>query len=173
MGSEKMVKGAVVNGYLKFVKKKWGVVGLQEAAKYAGIDENPRDGEWVPATTATKVLEWIRDNKGMKYVEDAGRYASTDLGVFTYIVASFMSIEKFIRRAQETYRTLFNYGEFVIEPTDTGAAITIKDARYPEPSCNAWKGALEGIMQVTRTKGEVRMIDADSPEDCKYEMIWK
>ena len=168
-----MVKGAVVNGYLKFVKKKWGLAGVQEAARYAGITENPKDGEWVPATTATKVLEWIRDNKGIKYGEDAGRYASTDLGVFTYIVASFMSFEKFIKRAQETYKTLFNYGEFIIDLHPNDAVIVIKNARNPEPSCVAWKGAIEGIMKITRTNGTVEPVKPDDPEDCKYVLKWE
>ncbi len=170
--SEKMAKGAVLNGYLKFIKKKWGLAGLQEAAKYAGIEENPKDGEWIPAEMSTSVLMWIKEKKGEKYVIEAGKYASTDLGVFTYIVASFMSVEKFIRRARDTYKTLFNYGEFIIEEGDKKATITIKNAREPEPSCLAWEGALLGILEITKTKGKVTPIEPDSEEDCKYVVEW-
>ncbi len=167
-----MAKGAVLNGYLKFVKKKGGIEGLQEAAKYVGMDENPKDGEWIPAEMATSVLMWIKEKKGDKYVVEAGRYVSTDLGVFTYIVVSFMSVEKFIRRARDTYKTLFNYGEFIIEEEDNKATITIKNTREPEPSCLAWEGALQGILEITKAKGKVTPVDPDNEEDCKYVMEW-
>ncbi len=171
--SEKMAKGAVVNGYLKFVKKKWGIEGMQEAMKYAGINKLPKDGEWFPADATTKVLKWIEENKGLNYVVEAGRHASKDLGVFRYIVASFMSVERFLKRSRETYSLLFNYGEFLIDHTNNGAIITIKNARHPEPSCYAWEGALRGILEITRTKGSVERIDPDNPEDCKFRMTWE
>ena len=173
MPDKKMVKGAVMNGYLRFVKRKWGIEGVKEALKYVGMDVNPKDGEWIPAEMATSVLMWIKENKGEKYVVEAGRYASTDLGVFTYIVASLMSVEKFIRRARDTYKTLFNYGEFIIEEGDNKATITIKNAKHPEPSCLAWEGALQGILEVTKTKGKVTPVEPDNEEDCKYEMVWE
>jgi len=100
MVDKKMVKGAVVNGYLKYVKKKWGTMGYKEALQSLGISSEPKDSEWVPAEMATDVLNWIRENKGEQHVGGAGRYASQDLGVFTYMVASFMSIERFMKKAQ-------------------------------------------------------------------------
>ncbi len=172
MVAEKMAKGAVLNGYLKFIKKKWGIDGLQAAAKYAGIEENPKDGEWIPAEMATSALTWIMENKGEKYVVEAGRYATTDLGVFTYIVASFMSVEKFIKRARDTYKTLFNYGDFVIEEGNNKAIITIKNAKHPEPSCLAWEGALQGILEITKNRGKVTPVEPDNEEDCKYVVEW-
>ena len=173
MPDDKMVKGAVMNGYLRFVKRKWGIEGVKEALNHVGLSVNPKDSEWISAETANEVLIWIRDTKGPEYVEYAGRYASTDLGVFTQMIASLISIEKFIKRAQDTYRTLFNYGEFLIEENDNGAIITIKDVRHPGPSCIAWEGALQGILAITKTEGKVTPIEPDSEEDCKYVVEWK
>ncbi len=173
MADEKMVKGALINGYLKFVKKKWGVAGLGEVKRHVGIDGNIKDGKWVPVSTAVEILEWIQHKKGDQYVVAAGKHAMKDLGVFKYIIATFMSIETFIKRAKSTYDTLFNYGAIIIEDSEHGAVITLKDSRDTEASCLSWKGALEGIMEITRTKGEVKTLTPDVPEDCKFEMRWK
>ncbi|NPA75498.1 MAG: hypothetical protein GXO25_05400 [Euryarchaeota archaeon] len=173
MAEEKKVKGALVNGYLKYVKKKWGNAGLQEVKARAGIERNIKDGEWVPVDNAVAVLEWIKNTKGESHVVDAGRHTAKDLGVFKYIIASFMSIERFIHRAQDTYNTLFNYGAIIIKDTDKGAIVTLRDSRDTDSSCLAWEGALKGIMEVTRTHGTVTPIEPDAPEDCKFEMVWK
>ncbi len=173
MPDKKMVKGAVMNGYLRFVKRKWGIEGVKEALKYVGMDVNPKDGEWIPAEATTGVLEWIKENKGEEYVEYAGRYASTDLGVFTQMIAAFINIEKFMKRASATYKTLFNYGEFLIDSNEHGAVVTIKDAKEPEPSCLAWKGALEGILIITHTKGTIEPLEPEDPKDCRFLMTWK
>ncbi len=173
MAEKKMVKGALVNGYLKYVKKKWGVAGLEEVKRSAGIARDIKDGEWVPVETAVAVLEWLLSTKGERHVVDAGRHAAKDLGIFKYIIASFMSIERFIKRAQSTYDTLFNYGAIIIKDTERGAMVVLKDSRDTDSSCMAWEGALKGIMEVTRTRGTVTPMEPDAPEDCKFEMVWK
>ncbi len=169
-------KGAVINGYLKFIKKKWGVTGLEDAMRFAGVDRFPKDAEWVPLEKPEKLLAWIYENKGEKQTTEAGKYATKDLGIFTYILVSLMSMDRFLKRAKETYYTFFNYGEFILEKTDDGAIITLKNSiknKYSQYSKYSWKGAFMGIMEITGTKGTVEYIEPDSPYDFKYHLKWK
>ena len=80
--AQKHAKGAVLNGYLKFIKKKWGTNGLNEAMKYAEIEKMPLDSEWLPVIKFDLVMEWIVKNKRIDMVKEAGRYSARDLGIF-------------------------------------------------------------------------------------------
>ena len=168
----KRAKGAIVNSYLKFIKKKWGIHGLQDAMKYAGITRPVKDSEWFPMEKTDRVLEWIAENRGMDYVVEAGKYAPKNMGVFTSFFAAVIGIERMLRRAGETYRTIFDFGEIHIAIEKNRAVVEIKGARLTDYSCPAWKGALEGIMELTRTAGKVMPVKPDSPEDCKFILEW-
>lgn len=170
--SEKKAKGVVANGYMKFIKRKWGTEGLREAMKYAGIKKEIKDGEWLSMTKTDKLLEWIGRNKGMEYVREAGRYTAKDMGIFRHMFASIMGIEKLLKRSQETYSTIFNFGKIEIEMEDKKARITFREARLTEYSCVAWEGALQGLMEVTRSHGTIKPVKPENPEDCAFEMQW-
>ena len=169
---EKKAKGVVANGYLKFIKRKWGIEGLNQAMQHAGIKEAPKDGEWFSMLKTERLLEWIDRNKGMKYVIEAGRYTAKDMGIFRYMFASIIGIERLLRRAQNTYSTIFNYGRIEMEMASKKAKITFRDAKVTEYSCMAWKGALHGLMEVTRSHGSVKHLEPENPEDCAFEMQW-
>ena len=169
---EKRAKGVVANGYMKFIKRKWGIEGLNQAMEYAGIKRELRDGEWFSMTKTDKLLEWIGRKKGMEYVIEAGRYTAKDMGIFRYMFASIMGMERVLRRAQDAYGTIFNFGKIDIEMNGKKAKITFRDARLTEYSCMAWEGALQGLMEVTRSHGSVKPLEPQNPEDCAFEMQW-
>lgn len=172
--AEKMAKGAILNGYLKFIKKKWGKFGLEEAMKYAGVKKMPKDGEWGPAYEFDKVLEWIANNKGMNNVKEAARYYAKDLGIFGYIFGAIVGPERLLNRMKETYPTMFNYGDPLIDMEKGGnkAVITFKGASLTEYDCPAWEGGLIGLMEITRSNGRVKVLEPDNPEDCKFMVEW-
>lgn len=169
---EKKAKGAVVNGYLKLIKRKWGIQGVEEAMEYAGIKTRPKDGEWLSMVRTDKVLEWIAKNKGMEYVREAGKYTAKNMGIFQYLFASIIGMERFLKRAEETYGTIFNFGEIRIKIDGKTATANLKGARFSQYSCTAWEGALLGFMEVTKSHGTVKALKPDSPEDCKFFMEW-
>ena len=47
----------------------------------------------------------------------------------------------------------------------------MKDSNRIEESCMAWEGALEGMMEVTRTKGTVKMTKCQVKGDIYDEFI--
>jgi hypothetical protein len=169
---ERKAKGVVANGYLKFIKRKWGIMGLNQAMEYAGIKRELKDGEWFSMTKTDKLLEWIGRNKGMEYVKEAGRYTAKDMGIFRYMFASIMGIERLLKRAQDAYRTMFNFGMIDMEIEGKKARITFRKARLTEYSCIAWEGALQGLMEVTHSHGTVKHLEPENPDDCAFEMRW-
>ncbi len=169
---ERKAKGAIVNGYFKLIKRKWGMQGVREAMKYAKINAQPKDGEWFSMEKTDKVLEWIGRNKGMDYVREAGKYTAKDLGIFRYLIASIVGIERFLKKAEATYDTMFDFGGINIKIEEKTALIELRGARITEYSCVAWEGALLGIMEVTKSHGTVKPLEPDNPKDCKFFMKW-
>ena len=172
--TEKMVKGAFINGYFKFIKKRWGQIGLEEAMKYAGVKWMPKDGDWVPTSEYDKVLEWIAKNKGMNKVKEGGRYSARDLGVFGYMFGAIVGPEELLNRIKEAYPIFFSYGDLLIDMEKEGnrVIITFKGASLTEYDCPALEGGLIGLMEITRSNGRVKVLEPDSPEDCKFMVEW-
>ena len=81
MGDPKL-RGSVILGYLKFIKKTWGVSGLEQCTKDLGLDMSAiKDGGWYRETISGQVLAWISNNKGPEYVEKAGAHVIKNLGI--------------------------------------------------------------------------------------------
>ena len=85
---DRKVKGSVLLGYMKFIHKAWGQDGLDELISDIGIDPDIKEDMLYIDEWSAKILAWIADNKGEEYIERAGKYAITDLGVLSYIVES-------------------------------------------------------------------------------------
>jgi hypothetical protein len=109
----------------------------------------------------------------MEYVVEAGKYAPKNMGVFASFFAAVIGIERMLRRGEDVYKTVFNFGEIRIHINGRKAVVEIKGGRVTEYSCAAWKGAFEGIMEVTKTIGTVKPLEPDEPEDCKFLLEWR
>jgi hypothetical protein len=168
----KKAKGVVLNGYLKFIKRKWGFQGMEDAMKYAGIEDMPYDSQWLPVEVFDRVLEWVKVNKGIGMVTEAARYSAKDLGVFVHLFTSVMSIESLLKRTKETYPTMFNYGDIDINIKDRKAEVVLKDVVTTGCECQAWKGGLIGLLELSRNKGTVVELPSENPLDCRYEIDW-
>ncbi len=166
--TEEMSKGAVPNGYMKFIKRKWGVSGLEEAMKYAGIEKRPKDSEWFPMRKSDMLLEWIYRNKGEKQVIEAGRFAAKDLGIFGYLFSSILGLDRLLERSRETYPRMFNYGRMIYEKDGNRAIVIMKGVKLSEYTCLAWEGGIKGLMEITKSTANLRRIEVESDRDCKY-----
>ncbi len=166
-------KGAVINGQLKYIKKKWGQQGLKEAMSFAGFSRAPRDGEWIPISKNHLLYEWLIKNKGRKQVYEAARYTAMDLGIFSFIF-SFVGMEKLLEKARLNYKTLFNYGDIVIEKLgERKVKITMKEVGTEKFICDIWEGAIRGLMDVTKSGGTINRTTPDESIDCVYIVRWE
>jgi hypothetical protein len=156
--AERMHKGAVIQGYLSFVKHKWGQEGLDQCCQAAGLRIDGIDTEKMyPIENGQAVLEWIRATKGIEYVRMAGNHTVKNLGSLAYLVR-FVNIKHLLKRAKDNYANTFNYGAVSVLSDEFAkrAQVIMKNANFYEESNAAWVGAFEGMLEVTRTKGTVK-----------------
>jgi len=174
--SERKVKGAVITGYMKFIKKTWGQEGVDECLAAVGLGGTSiSDGKWYDDQLSTDVVAWIADRKGGDYVEKCGRYTVRDLGLLSYIVR-FMDIKSLLRRGPESYAEAFSYGYLKVEIGEKKAAVRVKGhAPFDKHGCKMWLGVLGGMLAMTKTKGRVIETKCENKgsEFCEFEMEWE
>jgi len=173
--TEQELRGSVTIGYLKYVKKKWGLDGLKSAEEAVGIPmERINQGGFYPRYLTDRVLQWISENHGMDAVEDAGRYTIKNLGLFSFLVR-FLKIETMIRKGRDGFKQAYKYGKMKIETGENEAWVRMKDVNNIKESCVGWQGALKGIMDLTKKKGTVEEVKCqlDGNEWCEYHLTWE
>lgn len=157
--TERKLKGGVMLGYFDFIRRQWGEDGVEECARITGIvPANIQAERFYPLAMDQEILKWISQNKGMEFVKKVGNHTVKNLGMLTYLVR-YVNIKNLLKKAKGNYEETFNYGEVSILCDDFGkrATIVMKDCNLIEESSIAWLGAFEGMMEVTRTKGTVKL----------------
>jgi hypothetical protein len=176
MSIQRKVKGGVIRGYFDFVRHQWGSDGVRECGKVIGFDlQTIKEDSFYPAEIDEEILKWISGTKGSQFVQKAGNHTVKNLGVLSYMV-KFVNIKHLLKKAKDNYQDTFNYGEVSILADELGkrAVVIMKDCNIIEESCDAWLGAFEGMMELTRTKGSVkqnkRQINGDDYDE--YIIDW-
>ena len=174
---EKRVKGSVIIGYFKFIKKTWGQDGLDGSVAAMGYGPDTMDeSKWYNDKYSTSVLTWIAENKGEDYLERCGRHTVKDLGLMSYIVR-FMDIKSILKRGPDSYREAFDYGSFKVSIIDDNkATIAIEgSAANDKYACRTWIGVFKGMLEMTNTKGKVveTQCELKGAPFCLYEMTWE
>ena len=174
--NERLMKGGVMLGYFNFIRHKWGEGSVAECIEATGVDPGKLKEEIsYPGKMDERVLRWISETKGMDYVQELGVHAVKNLGELSYLV-KFVNIRNLLMKFQENYHDTFQYGELSVLMDKAGKRSTIimKNCNSQEESCMAWLGAFEGMMELTRTKGTVklikRQIDGDGYDE--YLLNW-
>ena len=175
--SERRLKGGVIIGYLDFIKRQWGQKGLDECLNSLNLKANSFKHEsFYSDEQDEKILYWISSTKGMDFVKKAGNHTVKNLGSLAYLVR-FVNIKHLLKKAKENYEDTFSFGEISVLCDDFGkrAVVIMKNSNKIEEACIAWEGALEGMMEVTRTKGTVKMTKCQMKGDPYDEFIldWK
>ena len=172
---EKKVRGSVINGYLNFVEKTWGKEGIASCKKDLDIENTKfKDGIRYPNSTLITVIKWISDNKGINNVRKAGNHTVKNLGMLAYIVR-FAKMETMVMKAKEAYEESYDQGKVDIKIEDYKAIATMKDVSEIPENCEGWIGALEALLELTHTKGNVLKTKCQLKGDphCEYEVTWE
>ncbi|MFO7619496.1 MAG: hypothetical protein R6W91_07605 [Thermoplasmata archaeon] len=172
--TERMVRGSVINGYLKYVEKTWGKVGFERCMAEAKLTEiKPKDGTLYPYSMELEVIRWISRNYGMESVKKAGKHTVKNLGLLSYLVR-FASIETMLGKAKDSYHEAYAFGHVDIQITGKRAIAIMKDVSDIPENCQGWIGALEGLLELTRTDGRVLKTKCQLKGDphCEYEITW-
>ncbi len=171
---EKMVRGSILNGFFKFIKRSWGDQGLDEFRGYSNIDpERIKMKEWYSAEILSDIHRWLGEVKGKEYVRRAGRYTVQDLGLLSYLV-QFASIETLLKKAPKSYNDAFSYGKALIKIEENQAVVKMKNVVIDDYTCDAWRGVFEGTLKATKTKGKVEIYEDETKgeNDCYFLMTW-
>ncbi len=170
---DKKVRGDLLLGYFKGVKKFWGVKGLKECEKYVGAKEdNIKSTSWYPIEYHSKMHRFLGE-KNESAVVKVARHAIQDLGMLSYLVR-FVSIERMLKKGPKSYKDTFNFGVPTVNIHDNHAIIKLKDVVTTEYTCLGWKGVFLGALDATNTEGKVKIIDHEDKDenDCYFKITW-
>lgn len=171
---DQRIKGSVINGHLKFIKKKWGAAGVEGACKELRIDcTRIEENRWYDADYSNKILTWIARNKGVDQVVACGAHTVKDLGILSYIVR-FMNMRSMVAKAKENYSDAFSYGRVKVEIDGDSALVIMKDVARSEYTCLAWRGVFEGMLEMTKTPGKVEEVKCQfkGAPRCEFIVDW-
>ncbi|MCK5310053.1 MAG: TIGR02265 family protein [Thermoplasmata archaeon] len=172
---ERTIKGSVISGYLHYVEKTWGKEGVTQCKQHLNINEIKfKDGHQYPNEMLLNIVRWISKEKGMDYVRKAGNHTVKNLGMLAYVVR-FAKMETMVTKAKEAYEESYSYGEVEMEIGDHKAIATMRDVSYIHENCQGWIGALEALLELTHSKGNVLKTKCQLKGDshCEYEITWK
>lgn len=173
--AEKRVRGSVIKGYLLFVEKTWGKNGLNQCLDETKImPADIKDGVKYPNQMLLEVIKWISKHYGAEYVKKAGNHAVKNLGLLAYIVR-FSSVETMLGKAKSAYMEAYDFGEVTMTISGKHAFATMKDVSEIPENCDGWIGALEALLELTKTKGRVVKTKCQLKGDpkCEYEVTWE
>ena len=153
---ERKTRGSVMNGYLKFIKKKWGVEGLNQCKVDVGIENTDfKDGHYYHDEIIGNVLRWLHREKGRDAVKDAGRFILHNLGILSWMVR-FTDVETLAKKFPKNYFEVYAFGRVKIDLSDSKRLVLIlEDVGYYEEACIVWEGLVEEALVMTKTKGKV------------------
>jgi predicted hydrocarbon binding protein len=136
-------------------------------------DVNIKDGAKYPNAMLMEVITWISRTYGMEYVRKAGRHTVKNLGLLAYVVR-FASIETMLGKAKDAYNEAYFFGDVEMNISVNRAVATMKDVSELPENCEGWIGALEALLEITRTKGTVKKTKCQLKGDecCEYEIDW-
>lgn len=173
---DRCVRGAVILGYLKFIKKTWGIQGVSDCLKATKIDpDRIKEGVWYPIDIDKQIMDWIVDTKGPDYLPKCGHFTIQDLGWLSFVVR-FLDIKTIIKKMPASYKEAYNFGEIIIADLQKrSAVIQMKDCIVDENTCITWWGAMNGALEMTNTKGAVMEVQCQNQgaECCEFVVKWE
>ena len=172
---EQLCRGSVPLGFINYISTTWGQEGLDQFIKDTGMDpKDIKEGQWYDISSSGRVQEWICNNKGEEQVIKAGTYTIKNQGLFSYVIR-FANVKSILKRAPENYMEVFKCGIMEVDIQENHAIVTMRDVAVNEYSCIAWKGALIGVLELTKTKGTVKETQCQFREGashCEFLIEW-
>ena len=186
------ITGLILIPTLDYIRKTWGEDGLKECAKEVGINPGKiKDDLWYDwESTDRKLMNWIVNNKGAKYVERSAVHRLKKKSVLIHLV-KFMDIKTVLKQFPKHYHNMYNFGDIKIvidqmdeerrryfgQPKEGKAFVKVDwpdDALDDFHNLN-WIGAFKGLMDITRTNGSVEETKCklEGHPYCEYTLEWK
>jgi len=175
MTGPRLAKGAILKGFVQYINKQWGDTGVKSCSGYVGIDlKNIIDDKWYPNVYTDDLLTWISDRYDRNHIKRAGFEAVAGKKLIS-VPARIAGIERVAEKGVNDFKDSIAFGKVSIKSIDEGAQVMFKDVSMIEETCLAWQGAFEGILALTKTKGEVEKVACEHWGDrhCIWNIKWK
>jgi len=167
---DRKVRGSVIQGWVDFVQKTWGEGGLDGMVSSVGLDLPLDEKAYYDDSNHLRLLEWIHNEKGLDAVHRGGRFVVQNLGLLAYLVR-FTTPMKVLERATRMHDHVYSFGTVdLLELDPKTIQFIFKGVCTTQERCVAWKGALEGVLKMTRTPGKVEETTCEVKGDgkCTY-----
>ena len=153
---ERKTRGSVINGYLDYIKKRWGVVGLKQCISEVGFEGmHFKDGQYYQDEMVGNVLRWISRTKGKDAVKDAGKFIMHNLGILSWLVR-FTTVKTLAEKFPVNYSEVYAFGSCKVDTSDPkNLKLVLRDVGYYEEACLVWEGICEEALAMTKTRGYV------------------
>jgi len=163
---ERRTRGTVLNGYLKFIKEKWGMSELKVARADMGIDNlDFKDGQYYQDEIIGNVLRWISRNKGEDAVKEAGRFLLHNLGILSWMIR-FSDFQTLALKFPKNYSEVYAFGDCKVDTSDPNKIkVTLEGVCYYEEACLVWEGICQEALTITKTEGKVMHTTCDNRGD--------
>jgi hypothetical protein len=172
---EKRLKGSVLLGYMKFIMKKWGSDGLEEASRDIGLKfDDIQDSAFYPKLYVDNIYEWLVRTHGRDKIIEANKFAVKNIGMISYIL-KFVRIERVVRSIEPGISDGLDFGRVEVGLGEKTATVKMYDINDSELDCLGWMGALEGMLEMTKTMGVVEevMCSNKGADHCEFIMTWE
>ncbi len=165
---KKEIRGILLNGLLRFVKRKWGIQGLEECKKKNEIGGEIQDGLFYPISVSFDILEWIYTKKGENKVIEAGRYLVNDMGYISWLIDPEGGEETLVQ-FEDVQNEMFNFNPISIIHNENKVRFELESFYDTELFYLFTQGIIEGLLERIELEGEMakRMCDT-SKESAQY-----
>lgn len=175
MDEEYKIDGQVILNFRDFVKKTYGRDGLETMEDELPFDlSSVYEGVAYPIEYVNHCMEYIKETYGMDTLYNAGRFSMGNMGIKRYL-SLLMPPKKILEKLEVSVPKVNNAVSLEIEYNDEGALVTMHGPEWNEMNSVFWKGMLKGALDVTKTKGEVKMEESDAAgiDEVYYSLVWK
>ncbi len=172
---QEKIRGSALKGYLDFIKKKWGQRGVDACVKATGVPMPIKEGDFYDDKYHLDIMSWISSEKGMEYLEDAGKFIIHNLGLLSYLVR-FTSPHILLARFPKSYKHAYNFGSVeTIKTSETTCTIRFHDALRAQEAVHGWKGMFLGGMEICKVTGTVGITknSLEGDEYTEYKLVWE
>ena len=168
------INGQVLLSFRDFMKKKYGQAGLVEMnGKLDFKILDIVDELEYPAGYAVACMDYIQTKYGAEELYQAGRFSLQNIGAKRYFTL-FLPPNKLLDKLMESVPKVNNSVKLNVEYTENGAIVTLANRELKEIQCKYWHGMLQGIFDLTKTKGTIEVDTSRVAKDRKatYTMKW-
>ena len=172
---EEFINGQVLLSFRDFIKKRHGQEGIQQlnSAMNFEILEILDEREY-PASYAVDFMDYVQETYDPEELFQMGRFSLQNIGAKRYFTL-FLPPQKLLGKLMESVPKVNNMVKLDIEYLEKGAVITLSSSELKEVQCKYWHGMLQGVYDLTKTKGTIN-VDTSKVETDKmavYTMNWK